>query len=274
MSWSDEDADWEKPKAGNADLEDKWAGEDVDDDALLGDDWDAEPKKEEAGPTVAPGEKKLTKRQLAKKKEEEEKAAREAALAIKAKFKEDPTMMHADRLAMRKAIEESDHRLTEDLFGGEGFEAPEGETRNPQNIADNVDMIGNIETLATLDIKKKDALEDMELKTVEDFKNLGKKVGQLVAATGNTSKNQKNIIEFLKVAIEEATAKMNLDNTNEVKKAINVICTKKQKAEKKQPKKGGGASKKAQLTVGGKGSSAFDDLDDAMGGGDDYDDFL
>jgi len=267
MSWDDEDADWDagvkndndNDNSGGAPLTDKWAGEDAsDDDTLLGDDWDAEP--EEKKKPVAPVKKALTKRQIAKKREEEERQAaikrREAAKASKGA---DPM----DKAAIKKAIDDSNNMLCDDLFGGDGFEAPEGgEFKNEQLESDNLDMVVDLKNLKLADVRKKEKLEDDPLKTKADFKKFAEKVSKMVNDKGE--KNQKYILEFLNTVINQTTSKMKLDDVNLAKKTLNVICTKKQKEESNKKKKG---NKKAQLTMSRGNDDMFDD-------GGNYDDGL
>lgn len=265
MSWDDED-EWDKPSAAKDDgivLNDKWDGEDEDDDTLLGDDWDEEPKKdEEKKPAVAPVKKALTKRQLAKKKEEEERLA--AIKRAETRQTRDPDWEAKQAAARKRAIEESNARLCDDLFGGEGVEVPEGgEFKNEQLESDNVDMIVDhdaINALKNLKIKPEEKLEDTPLKTMDDYKKFAVKVSEMANKAGN----QKMVLQFMTTLITDCSKNMKLDDCNAVKKAITVVCTQKQKEESNKKKKGG--AKKAQLTMSSS-KSAFDedgDYDDGM----------
>lgn len=269
MSWEDEDADWEAPAAGGDSaptLTDKWDGEDEDDDCLLGDDWDADPdeKKDEkktATPAVA---KKLTKRQIAKKKEEEERSARAAAANTKEEL--DPEAEAKRKAEERRRIEQSNLKLVGDLFGGDGYEAPEnGEFQNDQLDADNTDMIADVSVkeLQKMKIEKKgDNLADVELKTTPDYKKFATKVAEVVCKQGKN----KMTIEFTKQFLIDCTKKLKLDEANEIKKAITVICTQKQKDEAGKKKKG---NNKKQLKM-----ASNDDWGDDGGYDDGMDDFL
>lgn len=269
MSWDDEDNDWDagaatKDVGGDDDgpLNDKWDGEDDDagGDNLLGDDWDAEPKKDEAPKPAV--KKALTKRQLIKKKEDEE---RMAALKRAEKKKSGPEDAAAALAARKKAIDESNDQLCDDLFGGEGFEAPAGgEFKNEQLETDNVDMIVTSAMMKNLQVKQEEPLELDPLKTMEDFKKFAVKVSAMAVKKSGT-RNPKMLLEFVNTVMIECTKGLKLDDSTLIKKKITVICTQKQKDEKGKAKKA--ASKKAQLSMGGGSKS------NTYGGGDDgYDD--
>lgn len=255
--------DWDAPAAGGG-LTDKWDGEDEDEGTLLGDDWDEDPAEKETETKVIPGEKKLTKRQLAKKKEEEEIEAAKKRAEIRAKMS-DPAEIAKEKARVKRAIEASNQQLTADLFGGEGYEAPEGgEFVNEQLDQDNLDMQADIpiETLEKMKVKEEEPLDDVVLKTVEDYKKLGKRVAGIAAK----DKKAKFLQEFLKACIDEATLGMKLDDCTVIKKHVNVLCNKKQKDEAGKKKK---ANTKKALNSG-RGND-YDDYgyDDGM-----MDDFL
>jgi hypothetical protein len=266
MSWDDGDDDWDAPAADEDNsapaLTDKWDGEDEDDDCLLGDDWDADPdEKKEADKKVVPGVKKLTKRQLAKKKEEEERQAalKRAEAARKANDPQEQARLAAERQA---AIAKSNLDMCKDLFGGDGYEAPpDGEFQSDQLDADNTDMIVKMAAadIKAIKVERKDPLENVELQSLDDFKKFGTQVAKILSK----ATKQKHVVEALKVVLTEATKKMSLDEANEIKKLMNVTCTKKQKDEAGKKKKN---NKKAQLKMGnndafGDDDYGYDDMD-------------
>lgn len=263
MSW--EDDEWDAPAKETTvadDLTDKWAGEDEDDDTLLGDDWDADPeeKKAAAASGAKPVVKKLTKRQLIKKKEEEEREAARKAMAQAKISKDDPDAARKEAAAIKAAITKSNLGLVADCFGGDGYEAPEnGEFQNDQLDQDNQDMNTDLDLseIKKIKVKTDEPLEDVVLKTIDDFKKFGERVGKLA---GKDEKKQKHIVQFLLQALTESTKKMKLDEANLIKKHINVICSQKQKDEQGKKKKN---NKKAQLQMSNRD-------DDYGGGGDDW----
>jgi len=278
MSWDDGNDDWDAPSNNNWDepkantapvISDKWDGEDEDDEALLGDDWDddGEKKAEEKKKAAVPGVKKLTKRQLAKKREEEERKLAEKRMTAQKNF--DPEEAKREKARQKKAIESANQQMTMDLFGGDGYEAPsDGEFQNDQLDEDNTDMKVEMTAadLSKLKIKKEEPLEGVVLKTKEDYKKFAVKVAGLATKDGKG----KDLVEFLKSLLTEATKSMKLDDCSDVKKQINVICNQKQKDEAGKKKKAG--AKKAQLTM----SRANDTFggDDYGGYDDGMDDFL
>lgn len=270
MSWDDDNAEWDAPaKDEKVDavpvITDAWDGEDEDEDTLLGDDWDAEPKtEEEKKAPVSTRPKALTKRQIGKKREEEERAAAEKRLAMQKEIEVDPDALNKQKEAEKRAIEQSNLGLVGDLFGGDGYEAPEGgEFQNDQLDADNSDMIGGLtaKELSKMKVKTDEPLDDVELKTAEDFKKFAKRVSKLVTDAGKGSKSKERFLAtFLKDLLTESMKPMKLDDCTDLKKQINVTCNQKAKDEQGKKKKAG--TKKAALSMGGgkgKANSAYDD---------------
>lgn len=260
MSW--EDDEWDAPAKDvsvlDNDLTDKWAGEDEDDEALLGDDWDADPEEKKAATAGVPVVKKLTKRQLIKKKEEEEREAARKAMQQAKISADDPDAARKEAAAIKAAITKSNLGLVADCFGGDGYEAPEnGEFQNDQLDQDNQDMNTDLDLTAikALKVKTDEPLEDVVLKTIDDYKKFGERVGKLA---GKDEKKQKQIVQFALQVLTECTKKMKLDEANMIKKHLNVICSQKQKDEQGKKKKN---NKKAQLQMSSR--------DDDYGGGDD-----
>lgn len=284
MSWEDED-DWENAGNDSDDAPalgdgggDKWAGEDEDDDLLAGDDWDAdsdEEKDKKKNETVVPGAKKLTKRQIAKKREEEERKLAEKQRAIDNMSEEEKAALKEKE---RKRIEKDQLMVASDLFGDMGElsiavdDAVMAQTGDAD--ADNADMAGTIDaaTLKDLQEKKKEknnkGVEDVELKTTDDFTKFAQLVGKKVAKSVNVKKrgDTKKLEEFLKIMITEVCGPMSLDECNSVKKHFNGVYNQKAKDPSKKKKPG----KKTATVKLGRGGG----YDDPHGGYDPLDDFF
>lgn len=279
MSWEDED-DWEN--AGGDDTVvsggDQWAGEDEDEDLLAGDDWDVdsdEEKEKKKNETVVPGAKKLTKRQLAKKKEEEERQLAEKQRALENMTEEQKAAL---KEAERKRIEKGQLVAASDLFGDLGDlsiavdDAVMAQTGDADE--DNCDMAAVIDAKALSDLKTKEkeknnkGVEDIELKTTDDFTKLAQMVGKKVAKSVNPKKrgDTKKLEEFLKILITEACGPMSLDECNAVKKHFNGVYNQKAKDPSKKKK----AGKKTATVKMGRGGG----YDDPHGGYDPLDDFF
>jgi len=264
-SWDDDDdAGWKAPVVTPAPVvaAAQWDGEDEEEGQ--GDSWDATPAAPAPVKKVVPGERTLTKAQLIKKKEEEEKAARAAREALAEKHKNDPEMAKMTKEQQKKAQEESDLSLAFDAFGGNGISAVPREFKNEQLDKDNVDMAGGKDVttihgeLATLKIAN--PLDGVPLNDTADFRAFGDKVVNMASKSGN----QKHMVAFLLAAIEKGTARMKLEEVNELKTKITAIVAVKQKNEKGPAKKAAASSKKGTLAAG-KGNSA-------SGSGSKYDD--
>jgi len=266
MSWEDEDDNWDN--AGNSDGEDKekggntggggdlWDGEDEDDDTLLGEDWDADDKPKEEGKTVVPGAKKLTKRQLAKKVEEAEAERERLRLAIVNMSDEDRKKAKEQE---RKKIERDIVKDAGDLFGDMGELEIEDDVADDDNDNDNATL--SADTIAACSTDEPKGVEDVKLVSADDFTKFAKLVGDKVASSINTKKrgDSKKLVDFLKIIISSATASMDLDDCNTVKKHFNLVYNQKAKDPSKKKKKN--TKKTVKLGSGG-GGGGYDDMYD------------
>lgn len=272
MSWDDEDDDWENAVADTPkEMGTTWAGED-EEEGDVADGWDDEDKEEEddgvpqpARAQVAPGEKRLTKRQIAKKRDDDERRKREAREKILSMSEEDKAKM---KELERRRIEKEDLKLSSDMFGDMGdmsIALDDIETGGSGSAnADNGDMAvdGEIEKFAD---KKPKGVNEVSLKSTDDYKkfaeSLGSKVTTSVKPTlrGDTAK----LVEFLKSLLTTACAPITLDDTNDLKKHFNTVYNNKAKdpSKKKKPlkKKAGGVVK---LSGGGATANYGDDYND------------
>lgn len=279
MSWEDED-DWENAGNDNGPAlgDNQWAGEDEDDDLLAGEDWDVdsdEEKEKKKNETVVPGAKKLTKRQIAKKREEEEKVLAEKQRALDNMTEEEKAAL---KEAERKRIEKGQLVAASDLFGdmGDLSIAVDDAVMAQSGDADedNCDMAAVIDAKALKELKNKEkekskqGVEDVELKTTEDFTKFAQMVGKKVAKSVNPKKrgDTKKLEEFLKILITEACGPMSLDECNAVKKHFNGVYNQKAKDPSKKKKPG----KKTATVKLGRGGG----YDDPRGGYDPLDDFF
>lgn len=243
MSWEDEDEssdDWAKGPATNnapAALVGQWDDEDEDEETLLGSNWDEE-EKPKAKPIIKP--KTLTKRAIQKKEEEMMRKAREA----EEKRRRDPNAMNTHKADLQRQIEEADHALADDLFGASMDDGLGG-----GGVSSMQEMRAALQDITVV---KELSLDDMKLKTEEDFEALQKVLNKKLRKI----KDRTLLVKFLNSVIKSGAVNMKLDDMNKVKRATQVICTEKQKAEKSAKKKK--VSKHAALKVGGS-SAAYDD---------------
>jgi hypothetical protein len=254
MSWEDEE-DWDGPAqpVAAAVAGDRWDGED-EDEGILGDDWDADEDAEKpAAQTVRPGEKKLTKRQLAKLREQKEKEAR----AEREREENLSPEEQAKKKEMeRKRIEKEDLKLSSDLFGDMGDLSidvnPYGEAD-----ADNVDMAAELDADVVEELKEKEpaGIEDYKLKYKDDFKKFATQVGQhVVGQIKPTMKGESlKLVEFMKIMLNEVMGPCSIDDANDLKKHFNKIYN--EKAKDPAKKKKAGKSKPVVKKAG----SAYDD---------------
>jgi hypothetical protein len=254
MPWDDEDEDpgWGKTTIHQAPpVPAVWEGEDQDEDGE-GQTWDADDKpagSAAAGASkVVPGPRALTKRQLLAKKEEEERKARAAREAAAEAHKDDPEWQKLTKEQQKKAEEAADLSLTVDAFGGSGVVTAEREFKSPQLDKDNVDMAGGDMTALKKEldnIKSPNPLDNVQLKTAQDYKNFAEKTTDMALKAGD----QKLILEFLTAVIDRGTKRMKLDDVAALSTKLAAILALKQKAEK-PVKKPSASAKKGSLSVG------------------------
>lgn len=276
MSWEDEDDDWENATAdppkdyGLAGvLENQWAGEDEDDDPLA-DGWDEdedEDTKTEGteNSKVVPGEKRLTKRQIAKKREDDERRKREAREKLLAMSEEDKAKM---KELERRRIEKEDLKLSSDMFGDLGEltinynDIEDGATGNAN--ADNADMAvsGSVDKI---EAQKPKGVSDVELKTTNDYKKFAESLGGKVCGSvkptlrGDTAK----LVEFLKTLLTATDVALSLDEANDLKKHFNTVYNNKAKdpSKKKKAKKKNATGVVKMSAAGGLGNYGDDFVD-------------
>lgn len=240
-NWETEDYEEKADVAAD----DRWEGEDEDEDLL--DNWDDEPeeeKKEEDKPAEAPkteksaAPKKSKKAMKAMLKEKEEKERLEREARIEAEMNKTPEDKLADRLRAQKLVEDSDFAVAQDMFADRRAVDP---------------------NLVTID--------NMEPKTKDDFNKLVDMLKKKMA-TLEASPHYSHLVESL---LQNAMIPLNAETLRKMATSCNVLANEKQKLEK--AKKGGKkASGKKSLAVG-KGvakqqQSTYDDYVD------DFDDFM
>jgi hypothetical protein len=234
-------SDDDVPVAGNDDnpTEDLWADEDVDDEPLMGDDWDEDPDKKVAKKPVAMKPKALSKAKMKAKQE----AARKRAKELAEEEANDPELQYKRKMEAQKVVEEADNKLAEELFAGLSTE----------------------EKQTGLLVKESKGIEDYLLEVESDYIKLAKEI------TKKTKRGKsKHLRAFLSELVKEMGKTMTHEDVTQVKKDVMVVFNKKVK-ERQNKKK---ASKRPAL----KTSSHSNPMDDySMGGGaayDDYDDFM
>lgn len=250
---------------------------------MAGEAWDADEEEGEDGDKkekAVPGEKKLTKRQLAKKKEEDERKLREAKEKIANLSEEDLAKLKEEEM---KRIEKENIKLSSDLFGDMGdlsMDVPDtaGDQSGPAN-ADNSDMTADLDQ-AVMDELKNDepkGVQDYVLKSKDDFTKFATEVGAKVAGSvqANRRGDSAKLVDFLKIIISEATGPMSLEECNEVKKHFNTVYNNKAKdPDKKDKKKAGAKGPTPKTKSAGAEGSPYEDYSSQGAYGDDYGDFI
>jgi len=260
--------DWEK-EALEEEEEDKWAGEDADDDDAL-DAWDAEPEepKTEAKKKQVAKPKKLSKKQLEKKQADMERDARRKLGAMNEEERE------AERARQLAAIQKSNELLIDDVFGGEqDFGGDEEETpavdgfdRDAVKAKANEDLFGVDDDEDEEEEKKEeeDNLKDFPVTTEKEMEELSSFIAKKLKKAPGT----KLVIHFLKDMLKKGTEDMKMDDVKLVQKELtNIYNIKRVEHNQKKQKK-----KKPTLKMKSKGRGDDFDLD---GGDDDFgDDFF
>lgn len=191
-----------------------FSDEDQDEEALLGDEWDAEEKPKETKAPVPVKPKILKKRAMEKRQAEAARKARER----QEELENNPEAAFAEKMRLQKAVEEADLENTMDLFGG-------------AKLDESVDPMASSATSTLAPINVQGSVEDYKLDTDEDW---DKFAGDIVKAI--STKKSSSIEKFLGKLIRDSTARLRLDACNNIKKVVQVICTTKQKEEKDKKK--------------------------------------
>ncbi|XP_076855496.1 eukaryotic translation initiation factor 3 subunit J-B [Brachyhypopomus gauderio] len=253
-SWDADNFEPNEPMKSSAVLQDKWEGEDEEDDVK--DNWDdEEEEKEETKVEVNKTEvKPPEKRKLAAKlKENEHQKAREHE-KLSTRIEESqsevqlsPEEQAAERLRLQKLQEESDMALAREAFG--------------------------VETTATT--HSASGIEAMCPSTKDDFVVFEKLL------TDKISQFEKSVhyCNFLESLFRELCISVEVDDLKKISTSLSVLLTEKQKQEREKAK---GTKKKKKIVLAGGGLKAKlkDDLDDygdfggGGGGYNDYEDFM
>lgn len=223
------------------DVDDRWEGEDEDDD--LKDNWDDEDEEEApkegddvsapAAPVAPPkkGGKKYLKEKL-REKEEEERKKREARAALEAA--KTPEEKMREQLLAQKAAEESDFNLMNDMLSSIPID--------PNAIT----------------------LDSFKPRTKEDFTEYSK----LLKTKLSSLESSPHYFYLLTEVMASAAVPLKTDELKKMATSLNAIATEKLKQEKSNKK--GKKSTKAKLGGGMKNSDQLDDYSQYN----DYDDFM
>ncbi|XP_062845478.1 eukaryotic translation initiation factor 3 subunit J-B [Trichomycterus rosablanca] len=248
-SWDTENFEPNEPVKQTAVLQDKWEGEDEDDDVK--DNWDDEEEEqkkeeeEEVKTEVKVPQKKKLSAKLKERELEEEKKQQELSKRIE-ESEDDVELtaeeQAAEKLRVQKLQEESDMALACEAFG--------------------------VDTATT---NSASGIEAMCPSTTEDFvvfeKLLLDKISQFEKSVHYSS--------FLESLFRELCISLEVDDLRKINNSLSVLLTEKQKQEKEKAK---GTKKKKKLVLAGGGLKAKlkDDLDDYgnLGGYNEYDDFM
>ncbi|KAG9260945.1 eukaryotic translation initiation factor 3 subunit J-B [Astyanax mexicanus] len=250
-SWDADNFEPDEPlkstAAAAAGLQDKWEGEDEEDDVK--DNWDdeEEEKKEEAKNTEvkAPEKKKLSAKikekenERAKKQEELKKRLKQSEADVQLTPEEEA----AEKLRVQKMQEESDLALAREAFG--------------------------VDSVTT---NSASGIEAMHPSSKDDFvlfeKLLKNKITQF-----EKSVHYSNFLESL---FRELCISLEIDDLKRISNSLSVLLSEKQKQEKEKTK-GTKKKKKTVLAGGGLKAKQRDDLDaygEFDGGYNDYEDFM
>lgn len=231
MSWDDEDAEWDA--SSDDDLANKFVGEDED---VVAENWDDEdaPQKKEVKPKVAPSKKKGGTKALMRRLKEKE--AQKAALRLQ---RRQEAMRSLDPVEEKRraaiAQEKSNQKQISDLFGGMDDLSITKKEDDLGDMADgdNQDMFADG---GDLYVEKEKKIEEGDILDRDDVNEFVDKVAKKITSTKFLRKEN---IYFLKTLITKLTDPMKLDDANQIKKHLNVICNKKAKDPSKAKKKKG-----------------------------------
>ncbi|KAI5626154.1 eukaryotic translation initiation factor 3 subunit J-B [Silurus asotus] len=233
------------PKAATV-LQDRWEGEDEEDDVK--DNWDDEEEEEQKvevkKPVVKVSEKKKLSAKIKEKENEEKKEElRKRLEEAQANTQLTPEEEAAEKLRVQKLQEESDMALAHEAFG--------------------------IDTTIT---NSASGIEAMCPSSKEDFlvfeKLLKDKITQF-----EKSVHYSNFLESL---FRELCISLEVDDLKKISNSLSVLLTERQKQEKEKSK---GTKKKKKTVLSGGGLKAkmktdFDDYGNLDGGFNDYEDFM
>ncbi|XP_027009930.1 eukaryotic translation initiation factor 3 subunit J-B isoform X1 [Tachysurus fulvidraco] len=245
-SWDADNFEADEPIKRPTGLQDRWEGEDEEDDVK--DNWDddeeEEKKKEEEEvekktEVKVPAKKKLVAKIKEKENEELKKRIEESQAAPELT----PEELAAEKLRVQKLQEESDLALAREAFG--------------------------IDTTTT---NSASGIEAMCPSTKEDFlafeKALKDKITQFEKSVHYSS--------FLESLFQELCISLEVEDLKKINNSLSVLQTEKQKQEREKAK---GAKKKKKIVLAGGGLKAkkkddFDDYGEFEGGYNDYEDFM
>ncbi|MCJ8747222.1 hypothetical protein PDJAM_G00150940 [Pangasius djambal] len=247
-SWDADNFEPNEPLKRAAGLQDRWEGEDEEDDVK--DNWDdddeEEQKVEEKKTEVKVPEKKKVITKIKENENEKEKKQEELRKRLQepqANSQLTPEEQAAEKLRLQKLQEESDMALACDAFG--------------------------VETTTT---NSASGIEAMCPSTKEDFvvfeKLLRDKITQFEKSVHYSS--------FLESLFRELCLSLEVDDLKKISNSLSVLLSEKQKQEKEKAK---GTKKKKKTVLAGGGLKAkmkdeFDDYGDFDGGYNDYEDFM
>ncbi|KAG5192717.1 eukaryotic translation initiation factor 3 subunit J [Tribonema minus] len=166
--------------------------------------WDDEEEEEdeEAAKPTQPTEKQLEQARKAREAEAMRIAAAHEAAQQEAETAEER------RLRERRRVEESDHALTEDLFGGGG-------------------------TAEAAEAPAQAGVEGIPLKTTQDHVKLALDLGEKLSKDGSSGSSG-NILALLKELITRVEGKLSLEETNQLALHLNKFKDAKMVAEQKR----------------------------------------
>lgn len=246
-SWDADNFEPDQPIKAAAGLQDKWEGEDEEDDVKDNWDDDEEEKKDEAQITEvkAPEKKKLSAKikekenERAKKQEELKKRLQQSEADVQLTPEEEA----AEKLHLQKLQEESDLALACEAFG--------------------------VDSVTT---NSASGIEAMHPSSKDDFvvfeKLLKEKITQF-----EKSVHYSNFLESL---FRELCISLEVEDLKKISTSMSVLLSEKQKQEKEKTK-GAKKKKKTILAGGGLKAKQKDDLDaygEFDGGYNDYEDFM
>ncbi|XP_072527259.1 eukaryotic translation initiation factor 3 subunit J-B [Salminus brasiliensis] len=244
-SWDADAFEPIEPIKAAAGLQDKWEGEDEEDDVKDNWDDDEEEKKVEEQKTEvkAPEKKKLSAKLKERENEEKKQALKKRLEQSQADVVLTPEEEAAEKLRLQKLQEESDMALAREAFG--------------------------VESAVT---NSASGIEAMHPSTKDDFvvfeKLLKDKISQF--------ENSVHYSSFLESLFRELCISLEVDDLKKISSSLSVLLSEKQKQEKEKAK-GTKKKKKTVLAGGGLKAKLKDDLDDYgdFGGGyNDYEDFM
>ncbi|XP_036440011.1 eukaryotic translation initiation factor 3 subunit J-B [Colossoma macropomum] len=250
-SWDADNFEPIEPIKKTAGLQDRWEGEDEEDDVK--DNWDdeeeeeeEEEKVEEKGTEVKAPEKKKPGAKLKEKENEKQRKQEELKKRLEesqADVQLSPEEQAAEKLRLQKLQEESDMALAREAFG--------------------------VDTTVTTNSAS--GIEAMCPSTKDDFvvfaKLLKDKISQFEKSVHYSS--------FLESLFRELCISLEVDDLKKISNSLSVLLSEKQKQEKEKAK----STKKKKKTLGGGGLKAtlrddFNDYGDFDGGYNDYEDFM